>query len=129
MKIEHIAIWSKDIDKLRDFYVRYFGAVSSNKYVSEKKGFSSYFLSFEDGARLELMSIKDLPVFPGKSNLDYVGFSHLAISVGSTAQVDELTALLKQDGYEVVSGPRKTGDGYYESAILDPDNNKIEITV
>ncbi len=129
MKIEHIAIWSKDIEKLRAFYVQYFGAISNSKYINEKKGFNSYFLSFEDGARLELMSIKDLHAVPDGFDRDYVGLTHLAISVGSSANVDELTALLKQDGFEVISGPRTTGDGYYESVILDPDKNRIEITI
>lgn len=129
MKIEHIAMWSKDIDKLRAFYVKYFEAISNRKYINAKKGFDSYFLSFEDGARLELMSIKDLHALPGEFNVDYVGLTHLAISVGSSEKVDELTELLKKDGFEVISGPRTTGDGYYESVILDPDKNRIEITI
>jgi len=129
MKIEHIAIWSKDIDRLRAFYVHYFGATSSNKYTNEKKGFNSYFLTFEDGARLELMSINNLHSLPSESIVGYVGLTHLAISVGSAAKVDELTALIKEGGFEVISGPRTTGDGYYEAVILDPDKNRIEITV
>jgi lactoylglutathione lyase len=129
MKIEHIAIWSNDIDRLRDFYVQYFGASSNNKYINKKKGFSSYFLSFEDGSRLELMSVTNLVAFPGESNINYVGMAHFAISVGSSAKVDGLTALLKQNGFKVVDGPRTTGDGYYESIILDPDKNRIEITI
>lgn len=129
MKIEHIAVWSMDIDKLRDFYIHYFGAASNKKYINEKKGFSSYFLSFKEGPRLELMSNNRLDILPDNGTRNYTGPAHFAFSAGSPEKVDELTALLKKDGYEVLDGPRRTGDGYYESVVLDPEGNRIEITV
>jgi lactoylglutathione lyase len=129
MKIEHIAIWAKDIEKLRTFYEKYFHVKSSDKYINSLKKFSSYFLSYELGARLEIMQMDSV----GKSNTEptsnYFGYAHLAISVGTEEKVDQLTEKLKEDGCQVLDGPRKTGDGYYESAVLDPEGNKLEITI
>jgi lactoylglutathione lyase len=129
MKIEHIAIWAKDIEKLRTFYEKYFHVKSSDKYITSLKKFSSYFLSYELGARLEIMQMDSV----GKSNTEptsnYFGYAHLAISVGTEEKVDQLTEKLKEDGCQVLDGPRKTGDGYYESAVLDPEGNKLEITI
>ncbi|MFH2035789.1 MAG: VOC family protein [Candidatus Zixiibacteriota bacterium] len=129
MKIEHVAIWTKDIEKSRLFYENYFGAKSNTKYSNNEKAFSSYFLSFDSGARLEIMqmdSVSDSSVDP---DTHYYGFAHLAISVGSKNAVDQLTSKIKSDGYSVLSDPRLTGDGYYESIVLDPDGNKLEITI
>ncbi|MGK7397473.1 MAG: VOC family protein [Candidatus Cyclobacteriaceae bacterium M3_2C_046] len=125
MKIEHIAIWVRDLEKMRQFYQHYFNCQSNQKYENPGKGFSSYFLSFDQGARLEIMHKESLQIPQQK---EYTGIIHFAISVGSKEKVDELTSRFRDDGYEVVSGPRTTGDGYYESVILDPENNQVEVT-
>lgn len=125
MKIEHLAMWTTELDRLKDFYVRFFGVMVSDKYVNPRRAFESYFLSFASGARLEIMRRADLA--PREAD-DRVGLSHVALSVGSTARVDALTQELRSEGYVVVDGPRWTGDGYYESVILDPDGNRIELT-
>lgn len=129
MNIEHVAIWSQDIERLKAFYERYFSARSNEKYHNAKKGFSSYFLSFDTGARLEIMEMKEVPGSKDDPYQQFTGLIHLAMSVGSEAEVDRLTAKLAEDGYEVLDGPRRTGDGYYESVVFDPDKNRIEITV
>ena len=129
MKIEHIAIWVEDIERVREFYEKYFKATSNEKYTNTAKRFSSYFLSFESGARLEIMEIEGLNKSDRDAALHYSGLAHFAISVGSKDKVDALTALLKADGYTVIDGPRTTGDGYYESCVLDPEGNRTEITV
>lgn len=129
MKIEHIAIWSKDIELLKEFYQKYFGASSNQKYINSKKGFESYFLSFESGARLELMQMPTIPNTADDPYKQFTGLVHFAISVGSSAKVDSLTNQLATDGYQILDGPRKTGDGYYESIVLDPEQNRIEITI
>ncbi len=126
MKIEHVAMYVNDLEKARDFFVKYFGAKSGAGYHNPKKQFRSYFLSFGGEARLEIMNKADQ--VDGDKNLAATGFIHVAFSVGSKAAVDDLTAQLKRDGYEVISGPRTTGDGYYESCILDFEGNQIEIT-
>ncbi len=128
MKIEHVAIWAEDIERLRDFYQMYFGAVSNDRYDNPAKGFSSYFLSFDTGARLEIMQMVSVGARIGDPQVSCVGWAHLAFSVGSHEQVDQLTQILAKDGYSVVDGPRLTGDGYYESVVLDPEQNRIEIT-
>jgi lactoylglutathione lyase len=128
MQIEHVAIWSGDIEALRQFYETYFGAQPSSKYDNQKTRFQSYFLTFAGGARLELMQRPDITEAEEKST-ERLGYAHLAISVGSPEAVDRLTRRLEADGYERLSGPRRTGDGYYESVILDPDGNRIEITI
>ena len=126
MKIEHVAMYVNDLERTRDFFVKYFGAKSNEGYHNPKKQFRSYFLSFDGEARLEIMNKADQ--FDSEKNLADTGFIHLAFSVGSKEKVDELTARLKADGYEVISEPRTTGDGYYESCILDFEGNQIEIT-
>ena len=126
MKIEHIAAWVRDLEGMKAFYQTFFGACPGMKYVNSSKGFSSYFLSFGNGARLELMH--NGSVQPGGSS-PQTGYAHFAFSVGSKEKVDELTAQLRSAGFTVESGPRTTGDGYYESCILDPEGNRIEITV
>ena len=128
MKIEHIAIWAKDIEALKEFYIKYFGAVSNEKYINRKNVFSSYFLVFESGARLEIMQMPTIPDSVNDPYKQFTGFIHLAISVGSEDRVTSLTNELANDGYEILDGPRKTGDGYYESTILDPEKNRLEIT-
>jgi lactoylglutathione lyase len=129
MKIEHVAIWAKDIEKLKNFYGQYFGARPNEKYTHEKKNFSSYFLSFDSGARLEIMHMPSVPETANDPYRQFMGFIHIAISVGSVAKVDQLTSELSRDGYRVIDDPRRTGDGYYESVVLDPENNRVEITV
>ena len=126
MKIEHVAMYVNDLEKARDFFVKYFGAKSNEGYHNPKKQFRSYFLSFDGEARLEIMNKADQVDI--EKNLAAAGFIHLAFSVGSKEKVDELTAQLKSDGFEVISEPRTTGDGYYESCILDFEGNQIEIT-
>lgn len=127
MRIEHIAMYVNDLEAARAFFVRYFGAVSNDGYHNQKTDFRSYFLSFDDGSRLEIMHKPHLT--ETEMSIDRTGYIHLAFSAGSHAAVDELTALLKADGYEVISGPRTTGDGYYESCIVGFEGNLIEITV
>ena len=127
MKIEHIALYVNDLEGARDFFVRYFGAISNEGYHNTRTDFRSYFLTFEDGARLEIMTKPDLT--DSGDFLNRYGYAHLAFSVGSREAVDDLTARLKADGYPVYSGPRVTGDGYYESCILGFEGNLIEITV
>jgi lactoylglutathione lyase len=129
MKIEHIAIWSRDIEKLKNFYIHYFGASTSEKYVNPKKNFQSYFLCFDDGCRLELMQMPGIPDNLNNKHLQSTGIIHFAISVGSKEAVDTLTELLRRDGFEIAGEPRTTGDGYYESVIFDPEGNRIEITI
>ena len=129
MKIEHIAIWTDNIELMRDFYQTYFGMISSEKYVNPSKKFTSYFLSFGKGkTRIELMNKPDILNVAGKKGT-LKGLTHFAISVGSEANVNELTERLRADNYVIESEPRRTGDGYYESVILDPEGNYIEITV
>lgn len=127
MKIEHIAMYVNDLEGTKKFFEQYFDAVSNNQYHNETTDFKSYFLTIGDGARLEIMSKPDL-VDVGKS-LNRTGFIHIAFSVGSKEKVDCLTAQMKKDGYEIISGPRTTGDGYYESCVVAIEGNLIEITV
>ena len=127
MKIEHIAMYVQDLEKTRDFFVKYFAAKSNAMYHNPNTDFKSYFLSFDDGARLEIMQKPGVET--QTENQMRTGFIHMAISVGSKEQVDKLTETLKQDGYMVTSGPRTTGDGYYESCVVAVEGNLIEITV
>lgn len=126
MRIEHIAMYVNDLRAARDFFMKYLGASSNDGYHNVKTGFRSYFLSFDSGARLELMTR------PGMSDnskeLSRTGYIHIAFSVGNKTTVDSITKQLKEDGYEVISGPRTTGDGYYESCIIGIEGNQIEIT-
>lgn len=127
LKIDHIAIWCRDMEKLKIFYIKYFSARPNNKYRNETKNFESYFLSFTSGCRLELMQMPAIIDNKPDPWQQYFGLTHLAISVGNEQKVDQLTEKLQNDGYQVVSPPRTTGDGYYESCILDPEGNRIEI--
>lgn len=127
MKIEHAALYVNDLEAARAFFVTYLGARSDAGYHNKTTGFRSYFLTFDGGARLELMSRPGV-ADPDKA-AERTGFSHIAFSVGSRERVDALTARLRADGYPVVSGPRVTGDGYYESCVLAVEGNRIELTV
>ncbi len=127
MFIDHIAMYVNDLEATRDFFIRYFKAKSNSGYHNEKTGFRSYFLTFERGARLELMNKPEMADCEKQPNR--TGYSHIAFSVGSKEEVDRLTELLKNDGYTVISGPRTTGDGYYESCVVAIEGNIIEITV
>ena len=127
MRIEHVALWTRDVECLRAFYERYFGATVGARYENPRKQFQSYFLSFGDGARVELMHSPR--VGGGEAGEERFGYAHLAISLGSEPAVDALTGRLRADGHAVIDGPRRTGDGYYESVVLDPDGNRIELTV
>ncbi len=126
MRLDHLAMYVKDLEATRSFFVRYFGASSNEMYHNPKTGLRTYFLSFGDGSRLEIMSRPD--VVDNERSLFQAGYIHLAFSVGGKEKVDELTHALQADGFTVVSGPRTTGDGYYESCIEGPEGNLIEIT-
>ena len=115
MMIEHIALYVNDLEAARTFFMKYLGAASNDGYHNPKTDFRSYFLTFDDGARLELMHKPEMPDQP--KELSRTGYAHIAFRVGSREKVDALTAELKADGYKVISGPRTTGDGYYESCI------------
>lgn len=126
MKIEHLAIWVSDLEKMKSFYCTYFDGEAGPKYFNAKKDFESYFLHFTEGTRLELMR---QPRVNESNKNETLGLAHLAISVGTKESVDSLTLKLKANGFEVTSEPRTTGDGYYESIILDPEGNRVEITI
>ena len=127
MRIDHIAMYVNDLEAVKDFFINFFGAASNSKYHNQKTGFQSYFMTFADHTRLEIMKRPDAP--PSEKQLLQTGYIHLAFNVGSKEKVDELTHQLEQAGYKILSGPRTTGDGYYESCILGPEDNQIEITV
>ena len=128
MHIEHVAIWCQDLERMRAFYQRYLGAEANDKYTNTR-GFSSYFLRFlASGCRLELMQWPEVQESRNEADRQFIGLAHLAFSLGSRAAVDELTQRLQADGYELLSGPRVTGDGYYESCLLDPELNRLELT-
>ncbi len=126
MKINHAALFTSDLEKMRKFYETYFSGVSNQKYENMKTGLQTYFLSFDDGARLEIMARPE-PQETQPESL-HTGWAHLAFSVGNKEKVNELTEQLAIDGYRIISAPRITGDGYYESCVADPEGNQIEIT-
>jgi len=127
MRIEHVAIWTRDLERLKSFYETYFEVTAGAKYASTNRPFESCFLSFASGARLELMRLPDLA--DADRSRGTIGLAHLALSTGSRETVNALSRRLRADGYTIVDGPRVTGDGYYESVVLDPDGNRIELTV
>jgi lactoylglutathione lyase len=127
--IEHVALWARDLEAMRSFYERYFGGRAGPRYENQAKRFESYFLTFGSGARLEIMRRPDVaasaPEEPGAAPRS--GFVHLAFVVGREADVDALSRRLAADGFRVIDGPRRTGDGYYESVVLDPEGNRVEV--
>ena len=129
MKIEHIAIWTKDIDNVCEFYRKYFGGVVQPLYHNPTKQFTSRFVTFESGARLEIMHRPDIHSVNEILGEEHIGIAHLSFSIGSKEKVDQLTQQMSHDGITIVGEPRTTGDGYYESVVLDPEGNRIEITV
>jgi lactoylglutathione lyase len=129
MRIDHIAIWAKDLEQLKVFYEKYFQAKAGEKYFNPKKNFNSYFLTFDSGCRLEIMQMPGIPESANDIYKQFSGLIHFAIGVGTKEKVDSITESLRKDGYEIVGEPRTTGDGYYESVALDPEGNRIEITV
>lgn len=127
MKIEHVAVWVKDLEKMKAFYVNYFDGTSNEKYLNPAKGFESYFISFGNGAaRLEIMQKTGVDQLQAEN---MTGWAHVAFSVGSKEKVNQKTEQLRDAGYEVAGNPRVTGDGYYESIVKDPEGNLIEITI
>ncbi len=127
MKIGHIAIWTTNLEGLRNFYIHYFDASSNEIYYNHSKSFRSYFLSFDGDCRLEIMEMPSVPKSKNDPIKQFSGLIHFAINVGSKQLVDQLTETLRDDGFRVVGEPRTTGDGCYESVILDPDGNRVEI--
>ena len=129
MILEHVAIWTNQLEILKAYYIKYFDAIANDKYINSSKNFHSYFLSFASGARLELMTMTGVPDNQNDTiQKQHLGIIHLAFGVSTIEEVEEKAKRLLADGFPVLSGPRKTGDGYYEFETLDPDNNRIEVT-
>ena len=129
MTLEHVAIWTNNLEALKTYYIKYFHAKSNDKYTNDKNNFQSYFLSFQSGARLEIMSMPDVP--PNRNDTiekQHQGIIHLAFGVDTIEEVETKAKELQNDGYAILRGPRKTGDGYYESVVLDPEGNYLEIS-
>lgn len=124
MQLTHIAIWTNELERSRDFYVKYFKGKSNEKYVNPKKGFASYFVTFEGGASLEIMQRTDIT---RESSDVYIGLAHFAFSVGSKEKVEAMIEQFRTDGFRITGEPRTTGDGYYEGAVMDPDGNIVEV--
>lgn len=124
MFISHIALWTQDLEIIKDFYVKYFGGTSNQKYVNPAKGFESYFISFSQGPSLEIMRRTDITKNP---QAELLGYCHIAFKLGSKEAVINLTEQLHKDGYQVLGQPRTTGDGYFESIIADPCGNRVEL--
>ena len=129
MTLEHVAIWVKDLEKMKEYYTKYFGGQPNDRYVNEKNKFQSYFLNFSSGARLEIMTMPEIPANLNDTiNKQHRGIIHLAFGVDSVEEVDNKFVQLKAAGFPILSGPRKTADGYYEFETLDPENNRLEVT-
>ena len=128
MHIDHIAIWTNNLERMKDFYEKYFKAQAGSKYHNPRMQFESYFLTFPSGVRLELMTKPGIDKVPIKPDSPYIGYAHISFAAGSESGVNQLCSRLEQDGFEILDGPRRTGDGYYECVLLDPDGNLIEIT-
>ena len=126
MRIEHVAMYVNDLEAARDFFTRYLGGIANDGYHNPNTGFRSYFMTFDDGARLELMNKPGMT--DAEKPLERTGYAHIAFSLGDRESVDALTDRLRRDGFEVVSGPRVTGDGYYESCVVGIEGNQIELT-
>src|SRR5687768_1821498 len=129
MHIEHLAIWVSDLERMKVFYCNYFGATAGPVYLNPVKQFQSIFLTFGQGPRIELMKMPGIPASANDPYRQFAGLVHFAISVGSAHAVDDMADRLIGDGFELLDGPRMTGDGYYECVFLDPEKNRIEITV
>ncbi|WP_392341021.1 VOC family protein [Moritella marina] len=129
MRIEHVAIWCKDLETMKCFYTHFFNAKSNAKYENTRKGFQSYFLTLPDGPRIELMQMDSVLISAADVFPQFTGLAHIAFAVGSEAKVDAMATEFIAQGYEVLDGPRRTGDGYYECVVLDPEWNRIEIVV
>ena len=128
MRLDHVAIWTADIERMRTFYETYFDARSNPRYENARKRFTSYFLTFPGGGRLELMHRPDIRPLPdSQSSPEFIGYAHLGVELGSPAAVDALTTRLQGDGFALLDGPRRTGDGYYESMVADPEGNRVVI--
>lgn len=127
--IHHIAVWVSDLEKMKDFFIKYFNCSSNQMYHNQKTHFKSYFLTFDHGTKIELMEMPEINEMRNCIDKQRLGFAHIAISVGSQEAVDQLTSKMVDDGFILASAPRTTGDGYYESCILDPELNRIEITI
>lgn len=127
MKIDHLAIWTTNLENLRSFYIRYFDASSTEIYYNHSKEFRSYFLQFDGDCQLEIMEMPNVPKSKNDALKQFTGIIHFAIKVGSKMNVDNLTEIIRKDGFKIVGEPRTTGDGHYESVILDPDGNRVEI--
>ena len=129
MTIDHVAIWTTQLERLKDYYVKYFNGSANEKYTNREKHFESYFVTFDSGTRLELMQMPGIP-----QNLNdpivkqHQGIIHLAFGMENMDMVNEKLNELSQDGFKILRGPSKTGDGYWEFETLDPDNNRIEVT-
>jgi len=128
MKIEHVALWARDLESLKDFYVRWFGASAGDRHENAAHGFRSYFLAFESGPRLELMQMPGILVPGAREGRQSLGLAHFAVQVADRSAVIELTERLRLGGVRVASEPHLTGDGYFESCVFDPENNRVEIT-
>jgi lactoylglutathione lyase len=127
MKIEHVALWTTRLEVLKSFYEKYFEGRAGDKYVNRENRFASYFLSFAEGAKLEIMQVPEVESRSRDVSARVTGYAHLAFAVSSKEEVDNLTRVLQNDGYRIEKLPRMTGDGFYESAIYDPDGNIVEI--
>jgi lactoylglutathione lyase len=129
MTIDHIAIWTTDLEKIKDYYTKYYGGRANEKYTNSVKQFDSYFISFDSGSRLELMQRPDIPDnLNDRVEKQHLGISHISFGMESMEQVIEKSKELAKNGFRIICGPRKTGDGYFEFKTLDPDNNRIEVS-
>ncbi len=129
MTLEHVAIWTDDLERLKNYYARYFGGVPNEKYTNEMTQFQSYFLTFKSGARLEIMTRPGIPANTNDTIIEqHLGVIHLAFGVDTMLEVETKAKELQADGFKILRGPRRTGDGYFEFETLDPDNNRLEVT-
>lgn len=129
MTLDHIAIWTNQLENLKDYYTKYFNGKASERYMNSQTSFQSYFISFDSGARLEIMSKQSIPPNTNDTvHQQHLGIIHLAFGVNTMQEVDYKAIELRNDGYQILRGPRRTGDGYYEFETLDPDLNRIEVT-
>ena len=129
MTIDHVAIWTSDLERLKDYYTRYFGGKANEKYINSEKQFESYFISFDSGSRLELMKKSDIPEnLNDREEKQHQGIIHISFGMESMELVVEKSKELGENGFRILRGPRKTGDGYFEFETLDPDGNRIEVS-